>query len=208
MYGLLPPTRDDVRVNHRIEEHALGLSWVIDEVMARASHALHDGSRVWLIDPVDVPAAIDRAAALGEPQAVIQLLDRHNRDCAAVAQRLGVPHLRLPDAIADSPFEVVKVIDVPRWRELALWWPERKALVVSEAVGSGRYFALADGPAGIHPFLRVKPPGAPKRFAPEHLLFGHGPGVHGPAAAVALRDAYARSRRDIPTFIKRLPSFR
>ena len=29
--------------------------------------------------------------SLGEPAAVLQLLDRHNRDCAAFAERLGVP---------------------------------------------------------------------------------------------------------------------
>jgi hypothetical protein len=45
---------------------------------------------VWLVDPVDVPEAIERARSLGEPAAVLQLLDRHGRGCAAVAERLGV----------------------------------------------------------------------------------------------------------------------
>lgn len=166
--------------------------------MQRASHALADDGRVWLVDPVDVDEAVAHAAELGTPQAVIQLLDRHNRDCAEIAERLGVPHLRLPDSLPGTPFEVVKVIDVPRWRELALWWPDRRALVVSEALGSGPYFAPGDDPVGIHPFLRLHPPRAPRRYEPEHLLFGHGSCVHGGRATEELRRAYDRSLRDIP----------
>lgn len=190
------------------EEHDLGLSWVVDEVMARASHALVDDGRVWLVDPVDAGDAVDRAAALGEPAGVIQLLDRHNRDAEAVAARLGVEHHRLPATLPGSPFELVKVLDVPRWRELALWWPARRALVVSETLGSGPLFAVGDGPVGVHPFLRLLTPGAPRRFQPEHLLFGHGPGVHGPQAAPALEQAYANARRDLPRLVLKLPTLR
>src|SRR5689334_21316721 len=105
-----------------LDEQPFGLTWVLDEPMQRASHALADGGRVWLVDPVDVPEALDRVSALGTPAGVLQLLDRHNRDAAQIAGRLGVPHLRLPDAVPDSPFEMVKVIDVPGWHERALWW--------------------------------------------------------------------------------------
>lgn len=45
---------------------------------------------MWLFNPVDVPEAIERARSLGEPAAVLQLLDRHGCGCAAVAERLGV----------------------------------------------------------------------------------------------------------------------
>jgi hypothetical protein len=195
-------------VTHREEEHALGITWVVEEVMQRASHALADDDRVWLIDPVDAGDAVEHATQLGTPQAVVQLLDRHNRDCAAIAERLGVPHLRLPDALPGTPFEVVEVIDVPRWRELALWWPERRALVISEAFGSGPYFAPGDDPVGVHPFLRVRPPQAPRRYEPEHLLFGHGSGVHGGRAAADLERAYARSLRDLPAVLLKLPRLR
>ena len=75
----------------QLETHDLGLTWVIDEPFARASHALADDGRVWIVDPVDDAEALDAVAGLGEPVAVLQLLDRHNRDCAAVASRLGVP---------------------------------------------------------------------------------------------------------------------
>src|SRR5688572_12345161 len=97
----------------RLDHHPLGLTWTQDEAMARSSHALADGGRVWLVDPVAEPEALQAVEALGEPAAVIQLLDRHARDGQALAARLGVPHLRLPDAIPDSPFMVVSVLDVP-----------------------------------------------------------------------------------------------
>ena len=181
------------------DEDDLGLSWVVEERMGRASHALRDDDGgVWLIDPVDVPEAVTRALELGQPAAVLQLLDRHARDCAELAGRFGVPHLRLPDEVPGSPFEAFTVVDVPKWREKGLWWPARRALVIAEAVGTVPYFRAGARRAGVHPFLRLLPPRAPRRYAPDHLLVGHGAGVHGPEAAAALEEAYARARRDIP----------
>jgi hypothetical protein len=187
----------------QIERHDAGLSWWLDdEAMARASHALVDDGRVWLVDPVDVPEAVERATGLGEPAGVLQLLDRHPRACEELAGRFGVPHLRLPDAIPGSPFEVITVVDLPKWREKALWWPEHEALVVAEAVGAGPMFG---DPAGIHVFLRLKPPGVLRDHDPAHLLFGHGTGVHGAAAKQALETAYRRSRIDLPKTVLTLP---
>src|SRR3954451_4057767 len=97
-----------------LAEFALGLTWQIDEAAMRTSHALLADGRVWLVDPVDQPEAMERVAALGEPAAVVQLIDRHNRDCASIAQRLGVPHLRMPDAVPDSPFEAFPVLRLKR----------------------------------------------------------------------------------------------
>jgi hypothetical protein len=185
--------------------HDLGISWVVDEPLERACHALADGGRVWLVDPVDDPVAVEAALALGEPAAVLQLLDRHGRDCRALAERLGVPRLKVPDAVPDSPFEVVPALRLPRWRESALWWPARRALVVAEVVGTSRHVTLGAAAAGIHPLLRLAPPGALRGFAPEHLLTGHGAPLHGPAAAEALDTAYRRSRRDIPRMALELP---
>ena len=187
------------------DELPFGFSWYPDEALTRTGHALDTGSGVWLIDPVDDPEAIARVTALGPPAGVIQLLDRHNRDCAELASRLGIPHLRLPDVIADSPFSVIDVVRIPRWHEQALWWADRRALVVAEAIGTNPVYALGPGPAGIHPMLRAFPPGALRHFEPEHLLVGHGRGVHGPAATAALRDAYERSRSDIPKLALKLP---
>jgi hypothetical protein len=186
----------------QLDEHALGLTWVVDEPMQRASHALVDAGRVWFVDPVDVPEAVERAEGLGRPAAVLQLLDRHPRACSALAERFGVPHLRLPESLPDSPFDVITVVDFPKWREKALWWREREALVVAEAVGTGPMFGK---PAGIHVMLRLRPPGVLRDYDPEHLLVGHGPGVHGAEAKPALDHAYRRSRVDLPKTLVTLP---
>lgn len=189
-----------------LEHHELGLTWVIDEPMARTSHALVEDRRVWLVDPVDEVTAMERVAGLGDVQAVVQLLDRHNRDCAAIAQRLGVPHLRLPDTVPDSPFEAFGVIGWRRWKEVALWWPDRRALVVAEALGTSKIFAVGPGPVGVHPFLRLVPPTVLDGREPEHLVVGHGGGVHGPDTPRAISEALSRSRRDLPRALVKLPS--
>ena len=59
--------------------------------MQRTSHALAVDGRVWLFDVVDAAGLDDRVRELGRACRCVQLLDRHNRDCAAFARRLGVP---------------------------------------------------------------------------------------------------------------------
>jgi hypothetical protein len=173
------------------------VSWTAREPLERSSHALaHDG-RVWLIDPVADEAALLAALELGEPAAVVQLLDRHPRDCEALARRFGVAHVRLPEQLEESPFSIHRMVWAPKWRELCLWWEDRQALLVPEAVGRSDYMAVAGRPLGVHPFLRLRPPGALRRFTPEVLLAGHGPPLHS-GATEALREALARSRADIP----------
>ena len=85
-----------------------------------------------------------------------------------------------------------------RWQEIALWWPDQRALVVAEAIGTNPFFTGGRGAAGVHLFLRLTPPKVLARFEPEHLLVGHGEGVHGPDAATALHEAIRLSRRDLP----------
>jgi hypothetical protein len=190
-----------------IHEHALGLSWVMDDAMQRAAHALvDDDGKVWLVDPVDDPQALERAAALGAPAGVLQLLDRHNRDCEPIAARLGVPHLRVPDAAPETPFVVHRVVRTRFWREVALWWPARRALVVAEAVGTAPAFAVGDGPVGVHPMLRLLPPNGLKGLGPEHLLVGHGAPLHGPEVGAQVDHAIARSRHDAPKLLLKLPT--
>jgi hypothetical protein len=189
-----------------MDEFSFGLSWFPEGPLRTSSHALVAGGDVWLVDPVDVPEAVERAVALGRPAGVIQLLDRHKRDCADVAARLGVPHLRLPSAIPGSPFEVVPVMAVRGWHEIALWWPEPRVLVVAELIGTTPVHALSGGKAGMHPLLRIPAPGALRGYEPEHLLVGHGRGIHGPAAAEELARAYARARRDLPLLAGRVPA--
>jgi hypothetical protein len=188
-----------------VEEHDLGLTWVVEEPMERAFHALVDDGRVWLVDPLDGPE-IEAAAALGEPAGVLQLLDRHNRDCAAIAGRLGVPHLKVPDAVPGSPFEAIAAVRRPGWKETALWWPARRGLVVAEALAANPMHTGGEQRVGMHLFLRPWPPGSLRGYRPEHLLLGHGRSVHGPEAAAAVETAYARARRDLPRVLLRLPS--
>jgi hypothetical protein len=181
-----------------VDESPLGISWVLDEPMQRACHAILAEGKVWFVDPVEVDDVVDRGAALGEPAAVLQLLDRHNRECAEVAERLGIEHLNVPDDVPGSPFEAIKALRFLGWKETALWWPERRVLVVAEIVGTNAIANAGRGGAGMHPMLRALPPGSIRHYDPEHLLPGHGPPIHGPEAATELEKAYARSRRDIP----------
>jgi hypothetical protein len=189
-----------------IQEHALGLTWVMSDPLQRASHGLlDDHERLWLVDPVDDGPAVAHAAALGTPVAVLQLLDRHNRDCAAIAVRLGIPHLKLPDAVPDSPFVLQRVVRTRLWNEVALRWPERGALVVAEALGTAPAFAVGPGPVGVHPMLRLLPPRGLRGAGVRHLLVGHGPPVHGAHAGAAVDEALARARRDVPHLLRKLP---
>jgi len=201
----VPLAESPVGLTWAVDESPVGLTWVADEPIARASHALVDRGRVWLVDPTDDPVALERALALGRPAAVVQLLDRHGRDCAALAARLGVPHLRVPAMLPGTPFEVIPVVDVGFWREVALWWAAARVLVVAEAVGTAATYAPGPGGAGIHIGLRLWPPRRLGVYEPEHLLVGHGPALHGPSATRALHEALARSRRDLPRALIALP---
>jgi len=171
--------------------------------MQRACHAVRLGGGVWVVDPVDVDGLDERIAGVGEPAGVLQLLDRHDRACAAVAERLGVPHHRLPfEGIDGASFEAIDLINTPVWKEVAIWARAERALIVPEAVGTAPYFRSGDEEIGIHPFLRVLPPRKLAAFEPEHLLSGHGTGMHGPGTAAALKDALDGSRRRIPGALK------
>lgn len=182
-----------------------GFGWVAEEAMARASHALAADGRVWLVDPLDWPEAIERARSLGEPAGVIQLLDRHNRDCAALAERLEIPHHATPDELPGSPFELIPIVHRKRWQERALWWPGARTLVVADALGTNPFFTGGKAPVGVHPLLRLTPPRRLADYAAEHLLTGHGEGLHGPDTAEAVSRALSESRRRLPGVLARLP---
>ena len=192
-------------MSNSIQRHSLGLTWVETTGMRRAAHALRADGRVWLVDPFEDPVALSAATELGTPAGVIQLLDRHNRDCGAIAQRLEVPLLRVPEQVADSPFTVISVISRPWWREVALWWEAERTLVVAEAVGTVPAFTLGRK-VGVHPMLRLRPPRGPLTArSPERLLVGHGAAVQSDAAA-AIDDALSGSLTDIPQLVLKLPS--
>jgi hypothetical protein len=191
------------------DETPFGFGWIAAEpaLLERASHALRVDGRVWLVDPVDGDDVEEHIRALGEPAAVLQLVDRHARDCASLAARLGVPHHQVPlGGVPGAPFEVVTVLYVPGWREAALWWPAERVLVCTEALGTASYFRAPDEALAVHPFLRPYQPRALRVMArdltPRHVLVGHGEGIHGHEAAPALREAVLRGRRNAPRWLR------
>jgi hypothetical protein len=160
---------------------------------------------VWLVDPLAWAEALDRARGLGEPAGVIQLLDRHNRDCAALAERLGVPHVVAPDALPGSPFTFVPVMRWRHWRESALWWQATRTLAVADALGTNGFYTGGRAPIGVHVLLRLTPPRALGDLEPERVLVGHGEGVGVPDATSTVHDALASSRRGMPGLLVRMP---
>jgi hypothetical protein len=190
--GILP------RVHVRFcDEFDGGFGWIAPEprLLQRASHALVSEGGVWLVDAVDGDGVVDRVLAAGEPRGVVQLLGRHARDCAALAGRLGVGHHVLPrDPVAGAPFEPVAL-----GREVALWWPAERTLVVADALGTAPYFRARSERVGVHPFRRLTPPRALARLRPRRLLVGHGEGILEDAATV-LEDSLAHARRRTPAW--------
>lgn len=204
----VPPHAREVKITP-CDETSFSFGWIAaePELLERASHALRAGGFVWVVDPVDGPEVEERIRAFGDPAGVVQLVDRHERDCAALAERLRVRHHRLPfDGVPRAPFEAIPVLNVPGWREVALWWPAERALVCTEALGTARYFRAPQEPLGLHPLLRPYQPRSLRDLArgltPEHVLVGHGEGIHGDAAALALREAVRRGRRNAPRWLR------
>jgi hypothetical protein len=186
------------------DELESGFGWIASEParLERASHALAEDGRVWLVDPIEIDGLAERIEALGTPAGVIQLLDRHQRDSARLASRYAVPLAKAPFADKpELPFEIVRVVDFPLWREAALWWPENRTLVVADALGTASYFLAPGERLAVHPLLRLLPPRSLARLEPEHVLCGHGSGVHGPDASRALEEALRSSRRTIPRWL-------
>jgi hypothetical protein len=92
-----------------------------------------------------------------------------------------------------------------RWRESALWWPDARTLVTADALGTNPFATGGKAAVGVHVFLRLTPPKALGSFEPDHLLVGHGEGVHGASATDAIREALRTSRRGLPGVLLRLP---
>jgi hypothetical protein len=174
-----------------------GFGWIVDEFMQRCSHALVVDGRVWVIDPVDGEGVEERIRAAGEPAGVIQLLDRHNRACLELAERLGVPHHFVPEA-GTAPFELRRIRRTRWWKEVALWWPERRVLVCGDALGAAGYYCARGERLAVHPLLRWFPPRRQLgSLGPDAVLCGHGEGILN-GAEPELREALSTARRRIP----------
>ncbi|MEE6210352.1 hypothetical protein U3A55_09305 [Salarchaeum sp. III] len=192
-----------------------GVGWLAhpDEAMQRASHVLEIDGEAWVIDPVDAPGVDDLVAEFGDEVAgVVVLSDRHARDADAFGERhdapvyvpsfvtpeLAGPSTPFSDELEDTGFEVLRAVDVPGWREAALY--DGETLVVADALGDTEYFTAGDERIGVHPMLRAFPPKAFRGLEPERILSGHGPGALTDATS-ALDDAYRTSRKNIPQVV-------
>ncbi len=193
-----------------------GAGWLAhpDEDMQRASHVLGTDAGALVVDPVDAEGIDDLLAEFGEVAGVVLLLDRHKRDCAAVATRHDVP-VYVPEWMSgvesdlDAPVERVgrqipgtdygvhEVVENPFWQEAALYGEDDDTLVVAESVGTAEFFLAPGERLGVHPVRRLTPPKKLSRLTPEQILVGHGRGVLEDAGE-ALRDALRGSRRRSP----------
>lgn len=212
-----------------IDEWDDGAGWIAhpDEAMERASHALAVDGDVWVVDPVDADGVDDLLANLGDVVGVVVALDRHKRDCDAVAKRHDVP-IYVPDwmsgvagefdadverfgrSLGDSGYRSITVRDtgLPQWQELGLYNEDVGTLLVSESVGTADFFRAAGERLGVHPALRLFPPRRTLGgLSPERIRVGHGEGVSEDAAG-ALQQALADSRRNAAgLYGKQLRSF-
>jgi hypothetical protein len=215
-----------------IDRRAGGVGWIAhpEETMQRASHALAVGGTtgggsadgepagdadVWLVDPVDAEGLDALLAPFGDVAGVVTLLDRHERDAAALARRHGVsawvpswmggvaasldaPVERFDGELADTGYRLREVVNNPVWKEGLLYDEDDGVAVIPEAVGTASYFRARDERLGVHPMLRLLPPRrAFRELAPDRVLVGHGAGIERDATA-ALRDALDGSRRRAP----------
>lgn len=199
---------DDVTVVDRWDG---GVGWLAhpEETMRRASHALVVEGDVWVVDPVDAPGVDDLLADLGDVVGVVVLLDRHQRDADAVAQRFDVPVFlpeyvdrefdapveRLGLRLPETDYRLVHSVSIPRWEEAALY--DGETLVVADALGTADYFTVGRERVGVHPMLRLFPPMALRDLAPERILTGHGNGVFDDAES-ALVHALDGARTRLP----------
>jgi hypothetical protein len=185
-----------------VDEIGFAFGWIAPEprFMERASHAVVSQGRVWLTDPVADESALGRARELGEPAGVVQLLDRHGRDCRVVAEQLGVAHYEVPEQPpAGALFEVLPLLRRRWWHEVALWFPELRTVVCADAVGTAQYYRAPRERLGVSPLLRLTPPRRLLAVEPDHVLVGHGEGIHMEAAA-ALGEAVTLARRRTPSW--------
>lgn len=200
-----------------------GVGWIAhpDERMQRASHALvddgdeTDGNGVWLIDPVDAADLEELLSGFGDVLGVVVLLDRHKRDAAEIARRHDVsvyrptwmqsideaieaPVRALDTELGGTGYRVRKRLDLPVWKEAVLYRPDDGSLLVPESFGTVDIFCAPGERLGVHPMLRLTPPGDLGGLAVERVLVGHGSGITD-GAQQAIRDAIGSSRSRAPS---------
>ena len=192
-----------------LETHPLddrgSFAWLLgpSDPQTRASSAVMVNSGTFLVDPVDADGLDELLAKLPRVIGIVTLLDRHGRDAASIAARLGAPRL-IPRALGgqgvgiDGVEERV-VFASRRWHEALLWVPEQRLLVCAEVLGTAPWdLARAGDPLGLHPFARPWPPRrAFEGINPDVIAVGHGPPLTDNAAE-AMRRVLGGARRQLP----------
>lgn len=178
-----------------------GFGWTPypDEFMERSSAAFAQDGRVWLVDPLRAPGVERELEALGRVAGVVLTLAWHDRDAGWYAARYGVPvylsgHLErrlLPadvrdrtqpagDRVPDSPLHLIEAGGrglLAWWREIAIWWPERRTLFAGDTLGTVSYFVRPGESLAVHPMRRLSPPYQLTELRPERIFCGHGIGI-------------------------------
>jgi glyoxylase-like metal-dependent hydrolase (beta-lactamase superfamily II) len=186
-------------------------AWIADagDPMTRSSCAVVVDGGCLVVDPVDVPGLDEALSAIGPVLGVVTLLDRHQRDAAILATRLGAERL-LPLGLGGSGLHIAgveerTVSDRRIWHESLLWLPDRRLLVCAETLATADAFLLrADDRLGMHPLARIRPPR--RAFAgidPLVIAVGHGPPLRD-GASEALRQTLRTARRSLPRHWARL----
>lgn len=218
-------TGDELAVVHRWDG---GITWMAhpDEGMERASHALLDGDDVWLVDPLDADGLDAELDALGSVAGVVVLTNSHGRHADRLAERHGVP-IHVPvcfgdvgedfdapvetfdEELADTGFELVWQKEGTGWKEGALYHPDRRTLVVPDALMTS-LFTGENGHLELFPLFKRSPPqDALGTLDVDRVLVGHGEPVVEDAQA-ALDEALsvgglaatASIAKSVPTFAR------
>lgn len=185
------------------------------------------GDDVWLVDPLDAAGLDEELAALGTVAGVVVLTNSHGRHADRLAVRHDVaihvpacfdldahpvsgfdaPVERFDDELGDTGFDLVWEKDGHGWKECALYHPDRRTLVVPDALMTA-LFTREGGRLEVFPLFRWSPPrqelGA---LAVDRILVGHGEPIVDDAQA-ALNEALAGSRRGAASAMARaVPTF-
>lgn len=207
------PDERMARASHALRVGRAGVDAERDQRAHRSTddRETDDRADVWLVDPLRAPGVEDMLRELGDVVGIVVLLGRHSRDAVTFARRFDVPLylpvwvdvevpadvgiVRIEEGLPGTEFELIETVDLARWHEAALY--DGETLLVADALGTASYFTAGEEALGVHPFLRLLPPGALGEPTPERLLTGHGAGVS-EGASGELTDALENARSRAP----------
>jgi len=119
----------------------------------------------------------------------------------SVFRRIGVPKVAITLIEGESLFNDATALVAYRTAVIAT---VSGTFVVADAVGTAAYYVAPGRRLGVNPVMRLfRPPKALLRFEPEHVLVGHGEGLH-ENATEELRLAVRHARRDLPRVVPKL----